>query len=177
MSIHGNTPHGQCKPRGHGRRGISLLECTVASSIMAVLVVAGIRSAGAAGVVVFAASQRSTGMSLALSLLAEIERHPYEDPQGGATIGINGGENAGDKTTFDDIDDFHGWSESPPQSSGGVPMIEHTGWTRSVSVHFVDPANPTQTVASSRGLKRITVTVARGGKSVAMAWSLRSAAP
>lgn len=159
------------------RRGISLLECTVAAAILAVVSVAGIRAGGAAGVTQFSASQRTVAMGLALSLLSEIERHAYVDPQGGSGIGVNSGENASDKATFDDVDDFHLWTESPPQTMTGKPMEEYTGWSRSVRVEFVDPANPATTVGSSRGLKRITVTVSRHGKPLASVWSLRSAAP
>ncbi|MBX3409268.1 MAG: prepilin-type N-terminal cleavage/methylation domain-containing protein [Phycisphaeraceae bacterium] len=159
------------------RRGFSLLECTVASAILAVVAVAGIRAGGAAGATVFLSSQRSTAMSLALSLMAEVERLPYEDPQGGSSIGVNSGENPANKTTFDDVDDYHGWTESPPQAPDGTSLTAFSGWTRTVHVQFVDPANPANTVVHNRGLKRITITVSHAGKPLATAWSLRSLAP
>ena len=41
-----------------------------------------------------------------------------------SAIGIDSGEDSNDKTTFDDIDDFDGWSENPPQDPVGNELTD-----------------------------------------------------
>jgi len=55
-----------------------------------------------------------------------------------STLGADAGETSTDKTTFDDIDDFDGWSESPPQDPVGRPVSSITGFERTVTVEYVD---------------------------------------
>ncbi|HVT79556.1 MAG TPA: hypothetical protein VHM90_02775, partial [Phycisphaerae bacterium] len=76
-----------------------------------------------------------------------------------------------------DVDDFNGWSESPPQDRAGNPMQDLAGWSRSVRVDFVSIANPTTVSATDAGLKRITVTVSKNNVPLATRVALKGRHP
>lgn len=80
------------------------------------------------------------------------------------------------RTTYDDIDDFHGWSSSPPSLSSGASNNALAGWTRSVKVVHVLVDDPTAESAMSTGLKRVTVTITKDGTQLAQIITLHSQA-
>lgn len=85
----------------------------------------------------------------------------------GAAVGEN-------RSTYDDIDDYHGVSNSPPQNSAGTPMAHLSGWSRVVKVVHVDLDDPSVESGSYTGLKRVTVTVSKDGVQLAQVVSLHS---
>ena len=68
-----------------------------------------------------------------------------------SVIGIDSGENAADMTTFDDIDDFNGWSEAM-----GWP---YAGFTRTVSIIYVDDSDLEVASTRDKNYKRVNVQV------------------
>lgn len=83
-------------------------------------------------------------------------------------IGTDVGEIASDKRTFDDIDDFNGWTESPPTDPVMNPLTGFENYTTSVTVRYVDTATLGSTV-SRTDFKRITVcTWRRNRKSICL---------
>lgn len=96
------------------------------------------------------ASQRSrqvsTAMHLSQELLEEVRLRrwdqmtpsPPESIATGSALGVDGGEAPLDKRTFNDVDDFNAWSESPPLGPLMNPLpAELAGFTRSVSVQYL----------------------------------------
>jgi len=71
-----------------------------------------------------------------------------------SALGADSGETATDKTTFDDIDDFNGYSESPPKDPVGNSISGFGTYTRSVSVAYVDSSFNVS--ASTTNLKLVT---------------------
>ena len=57
-----------------------------------------------------------------------------------ASIGVDAGETASDKRTFDDIDDFNGWSEAAVLDPVMRPVAGLGGYSRSVTVGYVTAA-------------------------------------
>jgi len=57
---------------------------------------------------------------------------------------------------YDDIDDYHGLNQSPPQNSAGVDMPGYAGFTRNVT--GVQPAGAWNTIAAA-DVRLITVSV------------------
>jgi len=55
-----------------------------------------------------------------------------------SAIGIDTGETASDKRTFNDIDDFNNWTESPPMDPVMNPLTQFPNYSRSVTVKYVD---------------------------------------
>lgn len=69
------------------------------------------------------------------------------------SIGADAGEA---RATYDDIDDYHGLNQSPPQDSSAVDMPGYTGFT--VSVTVAQPAGAWNTIPAV-DVRLITVTV------------------
>ena len=91
----------------------------------------------------------------------------YEEPVDTPVFGPEATEDAGgNRTEYDDVDDYHGWVAGPPQERDGTALPGLTGWQRSVSVDYVDPDVPETVVGSDQGVKRVTVTVSRDGTPV-----------
>ena len=75
-------------------------------------------------------------------------------PTGPAAIAI--GTDGDWRAPYDDIDDYHGLNQSPPQNSAGVDMPGYAGFTVNVSV--VQPAGAWNTIAAA-DVRLITVSV------------------
>lgn len=160
------------------RRGITLME-----TVLGVLLVGGVlagtleiigptaRASQLAGDEVLAAQ-------LADELIEEINSQPYEDPDEIlGLISLETGETLdGKRTTFDDVDDYNGWSGAVTDPSGN-PRAGLVGtWVRSAAVVFVQESDLTAVRADDGGIKRVTVTVSRGGITLATRQILRTRA-
>ena len=113
--------------------------------------------------------RRTTAIFLAEALMEEIKSKRWDE-----VIAINstcsnasaypfvpdGGET---RINFDDIDDFNGLSNIPPQNSQGANMTDYQGFTQQATVIYVDAADLNATAATpptcyKRILVRITDT-------------------
>jgi type II secretory pathway pseudopilin PulG len=148
-----------CDRRTLHRRGFTLVEATVSTFIVGVVLVAALRTVDGVALTRRTVARRCQGPALARQLMTEILGTYYQDPGGTGVFGPENGESGSNRTAFDDVDDYNGWSESPPQAIDGTWMADYPGWSRSVSVNWVDPNNPANTSSAESGLKRITVTV------------------
>lgn len=156
------------------RRGSSLVEVSVCTLIVGVMLVPALNSVGA----VLRSRNAATlhdGSGLSQQLLTEVLQAAYEDPESPAgAIGTDAGENTTTRADWDDVDDYHGWSQSPPTDKSGTAISYYTGWTRSVTVNWVDPNNLSTVVGSDQGLKKITVTAVDSSGRATEAVALRS---
>jgi hypothetical protein len=102
---------------------------------------------------------------LAQDLMQEILAQPYHDVVSGyGSFGRAAEESApGDRSGFDDVDDYHGWTASPPEYKDGTPLVWATGWSRSVEITWSQTRSAMDVVGAETGEKRISVTVARNG--------------
>lgn len=160
-------------------RGFTLVEATISIVLVGVLLVAALNTMGAAKIGEYNTVARGRAHLLAEDLMAEIMRHSYADPE---TVGfvdltdpalvpsgltVDPGESGGIRADFDDVDDYNGWTASPPEQTDGTTIPNLTGWGRSVSVERLDPATHLLELTNELGLKRITVTVSRDNVQVA----------
>ena len=147
------------------RRGVSLVEVAVATLIMGLLMVGAMRA--------FRQSIHSSETTadygraawLANDLMAEVLQTGYLEPQDTPQFGLELGESAGDRSAYDDVDDYDDWDSTPPEDSSGAPLANYTAYRRKVIVSHVDP-NSLSTVltdSNDQGVKRITVEVYRNG--------------
>lgn len=144
------------------RRGFTLVEAAVASLVTGILLVAAMRATSSAVRLRATASNRITAQKLADGLMNDILALPYQEPSGGTVaFGIETGESSTSKAAWDDVDDFNGWSESPPQDRTGSAISELSGWKRAVKVERVAVSDAATVSSSETGLKRITVTVTK----------------
>lgn len=107
-------------------------------------------SAGASGACVFSTNGDSdAGCAITLALRAT-------DPS------TSFGPEEGSRAAYDDVDDFDGLSNSPPERIDGTALSDYGGFTRSVTVDNVTAAVPDPVTPEADGsteFKRIRVTV------------------
>jgi type II secretory pathway pseudopilin PulG len=168
---------GPRRRRVKDRKGMSIVEAAVASAIVGVLLVAALRTVGSSVATQAQTAQRMSAQFLAEGMLSEATQKSYQDPDSAPRFGYESGESPSLKTTFDDVDDYDAWQESPPQNQDGTPMTGFDGWERQVTVEWIQAADVTQTAGSESGAKRVTVAVKFGGKVVTTQVAVRTAAP
>jgi len=154
------------------RPAFTLVEAVLAMLVVALMLVAALNAVSAARAAELAFADRTRGAMLAQALLDEVLSRAYDDPEeSDAPLGPDDGETT--RAKFNDVDDYANWTESPPQNLDGTSMTDLAGWTRSVVVERVDGANPSGPAAGAEtGLKRVTVTVRRGARTVAQLTAL-----
>jgi len=116
------------------RRGTTLIECTTATLIVGVLLVAALRSAGSSLRTTQGIDDLSRAQRLAGDLMNEILLEAYQEPDGAVSLGLDPGESTGNRTLFDDVDDYSNWTASPPTDASGNVLPGLTGWTQTVAV-------------------------------------------
>ena len=148
------------KMKGFCENGTTLIEVAMA------IVVAGIGAAGFVSLYLSAmsgyaeAEVRTVASFFAQGLMDEIRSKRFDEQYVApfsASLGTDASENPADKTTFDDSDDFDGWSEAAPGFSG---------YTLSASVHYVSEGSLNEPGGAPTAFKRITVEVLVGGETV-----------
>lgn len=157
------------------RHGVTLMETAIGTLLVGGVLAATLQLVGPTVRSTALAGDRVIAAGIADVFLDEILAKPYADPthQTG-TIGLEPGETAGDRATFDDVDDYHGWF-GPPQGPGGEPMGQiGAGWQVQVQVIFVTAADPVTPAVSDTGIKRVTVTVTRHGTEFSRRVGLRT---
>ena len=148
-------------------RAFTMVEVVVSTVIVSVLLVAALNTVAAARVTENKLAERTRALALAQALMAEIRQQAYADPASGPTsFGIEAGEITGNRSLFDDVDDYGGWVASPPQNQDGSVVANASDYEQRVNVNWVSSANLGQTAASNTGVKRIQVIINRQGRTV-----------
>jgi type II secretory pathway pseudopilin PulG len=140
------------------RYALTLMEVVVSTLIVGMMTVAALDGLGSTTRSSELAGNRGIALGLADELMAEILSTRYSEPTGTAVFGTEPGETA-PRTNFDDVDDFHGWNQQPPKAADGTTIPDRANYRQRITVERVAPANPTQTVATEQGAKRIRVIV------------------
>jgi type II secretory pathway pseudopilin PulG len=172
------------------RVGFTLIEAVFSMLLVSLMFVAAMRATGASAVAQAHSADKGRGNLLAQSLMSEILVQPYADPNiNSTTIGPDPGDttNPSTRSKFNDVDDYDGWLESPPQNRDGTVigstnadgsiMPYFPGWSRKVAVVWVNASNLTNPVSSETGVKRITVTVSHNNAVIATCVAIRSRPP
>lgn len=159
------------------QRGFSLLEATVATLLVGLVFVAAVQTLAVLRWRTISQADRNRAQVLAWELMSEILSKAYEEPQTVTTsLGPEAPETSLGRPAFDDVDDYAGWSQSPPTTPDGIPQTELQGWTMSVSVAWVDPADMRSVRSEETGMKHVEVTVCRGQMVLARLLAYRSRA-
>ena len=148
-------------------RGFGMVEAVFCVVLVGGLVVVSLDTLGASKVAQRNLGHRALGQLLASSLMSEILNLSYEDPNDAPLFGLELLENPLTRWLFDDVDDYAGWTASPPQNRDGTVIPGLTGWSQTVQIHRVDPADFGIQKATDTGVKRVTVTITRNNVSVA----------
>ena len=166
------------KPKPPRRRGSTLVELAVSTVLVGVLMTAALTSTGQALLSQRKRVDRVLGRHLAHLPLADIQAKAYEDPDAILPLlGLDLGETLGLQSGFDDVDDYHNYSDSPPKLADGTVLTQYAGWSRSVQVTWLHAATLAPTASSHTGVKQIRVTASYQGVPVSTVYGLRSAVP
>jgi type II secretory pathway pseudopilin PulG len=140
--------------------GFTLVEAVISTVIVAVMFVAALNTVGTSRVAQHKAALVGRGRMFAESLMAEILQQSYQEPGETYVFGREAGESETVRTVYDDVDDYHGWTESPLAAQDGTALPNSADWSRTVTVEWVDPQQPKQVKVTESGAKRITVVAA-----------------
>lgn len=140
------------------RRGLSIAEVVVCTALVGLLLSASMKSLASVFQLGVRAERYQDAEALGQQLLAEILQQPYKDPDQLPLLGLELGEFSNNRSTWDDVDDYHGWS-APPQHKSGTPFPGYGKWTQQVTVRYAKISDPNAISLSDSGLKRITVKV------------------
>lgn len=151
--------------RIRSRDGFSLIEVSVSTLLVGLIVVGAMRCFSATAQTGQAATDQTLAVLLAEELMEEILQQGYAEPDGAVEFGIDDGEFADNRQTWDDVDDYDDWSRCPPADPEGSPLTDDS-WTRAVTVVQVHAEDLSQVVADSNdtGVKLISVKVHRNGR-------------
>jgi len=142
--------------------GFSYIEVLLASVIMSVLLVSGLKLFANLGRSQQATVSREEAGFLVINMFEEIKRQAYKDPTAtDDTLGREAGEIATSRTNYNDIDDYQNWSATPPEDQAGQPYDQYSHLARSVSIQYVMANDFSQPAATDEGLKEITITISR----------------
>jgi len=155
-------------------RGLSLIEVIASTLIVGLMMVAALNSLGAATQSAESIGNRAVALALADELMAEIAQLPYEDPTQTAVFGRETGEAASPRSDFDDVDDYNGWDQSPPQYRDGALIPDRTMWRQLVQVRRVVPTNLSQASPTDLGAKLIRVVIEYDGQPLAEQIAIRT---
>jgi len=158
---------------GRGFAGITLVETVLSLLILAGAFVAAMNTITAARGSQVILAERRFGQVLAEDLMDEIlSKGQYKEglTRGPETDEVDGLSRAG----FDDLDDYHDWSASPPVDEDGNAIAGADRYTREAQVRYVELWNPNQVTLTDEGMALIIVTVKHGDKQVAQLHTFRS---
>ncbi len=158
-----------CAPPSAGRSGAVLIEASIVYLVLSLAL--------AALIPVFLLSIRANknteriaaGAQLAAELLEEVRMRRWDEltptPPGDvpapSALGLDAGELPADKKTFDDVDDFNGWSESRPKDPVMRDIAGVASFARSVAVSYVDSSF--NAAAGATDFKKVTACATAAG--------------
>ncbi|MDP6543812.1 MAG: type II secretion system protein [Phycisphaerae bacterium] len=138
--------------------GFTLIESAMSILIVGAMLVMVINTLGSSVRGRQVRQTQSRAPAMASQLMAEILQASYADLTETAVFGLEASESGANRSTFDDVDDYHNWSATP-QDKNGTTLTGMDGWTRSVTVQYVLPTDLSSVSATDQGIKLITVTV------------------
>jgi hypothetical protein len=156
---------------------MTLVEVAVSSILVGFVMVAALQAVGQSKLAQRMTADVAIADTLATALVEEVLRLPFCEP--GATdtsIGPESGETNSLRQSLDDVDDYHGLSETPPAAIDGSVLAGGDGWTRTVSVVWINPTTRVVSAAPT-SLKQVTVTCSRSDLSPRTAVGYKTSAP
>jgi Tfp pilus assembly protein PilV len=121
------------------RRGLTLLETSLATLIVGLSVLAITKLILAVTQQNFYAQKTTTALMLANNMRELMIGLPLSDPSSGIHLGPNTGQSTVDK--FNDVEDFSGYNANPPIDANCQSISSLSNWKQSVTITHVTPGN------------------------------------
>jgi type II secretory pathway pseudopilin PulG len=147
----------------------------MATAIVGVMLVAALSTTAAIANGRAVISDKLKAVHLAEELMQVARSRAFCDPVS-PSFGLEPGENPTDPETFDDVDDFRSFVDSPITNLNRQTRAGYAGWSRSVSVVYVEATSPNTATPLETGVKKIIVTVRRDNAILLTLESLRTQA-
>lgn len=158
------------------RAGFTLVETAMGSVVVAILLGAGLTAVTQATKARKIAQERALAQAYAQEIIEEIASKEYWDAdEYMPPLGIDPGEVAGNRATYDDCDDYAGLTMSPITLESGDALSDLT-WQAKINVHWVRADDFTIEWPKESGLKCIVVEIYKKGRRVLGTSALRSSA-
>lgn len=154
--------------------GFTLVEAVMSILIVGLMLVAALNTVGASKVAQARTAEQAIGPMLAQDLMSEILSQRYQEPDDSIVFGLELNELGSSRAAYDDVDDYHGWSASPPRAKDNSVLPDLANWSRHVTVARADTSDPNNNSLTETGLKRVTVTVKHQGRTVYTLTALRT---
>jgi MSHA pilin protein MshD len=162
----------QTSPR-HRRAGFSLIEVTMATLVTGILL-----SGSLAAFAQLHGRQKNMAIMefadlIEHDLMQEIISFPYSEP---SVTTVSTGPDAGEtsRSLYDDIDDYHGWTESFATTRTGSAIPAGGRFRRSVTVEFVRTSNMAIPSLTNQGARVITIVVSLDGQPISSLQAYRT---
>lgn len=169
--MHPPAHHEPGQPGQLKKTGYILFETCVAYIVAIYTVVSLISVFSLATKATPAADHAFIAAALAHELMAEVKLRKWDETQPASrpgypaysqsAIAVDSGESTSNKSTFDDIDDFNGWTEAPPQDPVGAALNTWDDMQRTVTVGYVTAALAPS--GSPTDYKKVTVCALKTG--------------
>lgn len=150
------------------RVGLTLYETMIAASILAIVAASAALPIAAGVQEVQQSARLEQAVALAEALMEEILQRPFEEPSNPSIRALGPGAGETDRTKFDNVDDYHGYSESDrvlrelTTTLTPITATNAAGLWRSVTVQYVSLSG--QPAWDQNNVARITVTVNDGSQ-------------
>src|SRR4051812_28670537 len=103
-------------------RGLTLVECLFCCLIVSLALVSAMRALAGSAKTLQLAGDRASARALADSLMTEILSQSYKDPGALPLFGREANELLTNRAAWNDVDDYDGFTETPPTDKAGVPI-------------------------------------------------------
>ena len=136
----------QARPAGGHRRGFTLIEAAVATSILGLGVVA-LMVAAASGTRLNHESEKLTQAVFLAQELRELTlKLPFSDQDPGDMDNPPGPDGSDPQVFVDDLDDLMDVTYAPPRNGEGAPIPEMADWSETLTLTWRDPSSLTAVV-------------------------------
>lgn len=124
--------------RRRTRSGVTLIEIMVSMVLVATVLLVSLTAS--ANLLRNNAQRRAAveGEELGGQIVDEISALDFRDRES-PVFGLEAGETAANRTTYDDVDDYHGYVSTPPTHRDGTTIAGYQGWTFSVVILPAEP--------------------------------------
>ena len=143
------------------RHAFTILETVMSTVLVSILMVVSLSTYAQVSVSTNRTNYRLQATEFARYYINEALSLPFVDPDDPTvtTLGIDTGETATSRSTWDDFDDFNGISSASLTDLNGTSLPNSTGWLVTTNVHFCNPSNPIMTTGSPTDMKLMFVNV------------------
>ncbi len=147
------------------RRGLTLMEVVISSLLVGTVLVTSLASTASWRRYHVENREREIANRLAEELVSEMMCAAYIDPDQSSpqAFGLDSGESIANRSTWDDVDDYHDQTETTLRDKFGILIPDAIGYLRTTTIDHADSASSSPgyviTTDLSAKLRLLSVTV------------------